>query len=121
MSATLHVSAIGLVHMNTEPLITAVADNALTTDEAINNILRGTLVDLARSFIVRHQPIMVLHNPQSGQTVTFAIRRELFAHSLLVNRDGQEHVLLRKRKVTILLKRMLGETEKLLRTGFAEI
>lgn len=96
-------------------------EKASELDEGLGSIATSKLADLARGFILKARPIIVLHNPEDDSTVTLKLKRGLVRHTLSADEDGRERTIDRSISASILLTKALNEVRKYVSRGYVEI
>ena len=91
-------------------------------DEGLGAIAASKLADLARGFILKARPIIVLHNSSKNSTVTLKLRRGLINHTLVSSEEGKPDKRIAKgMSAALLLTKALNEVRKLVGQGYIEI
>lgn len=91
-------------------------------DEGFASIAASKLGDLARAFILKARPIVVLHNTTTNSTITIKLKRGLLKHTLYAHEDGKGDKRIDSSFSAILLiGKALNEARKLVGRGYIEI
>lgn len=98
------------------------AHDANEVNEGLGAIAASKLADLARGFILKARPIIVVHRTKDNSTVTLKLRRGLINHILVRHEEGKgDHTISKSPSAAILLTRAVAETTKLFGQGYIEI
>lgn len=90
-------------------------------EEGLGSIATSKLADLARSFIFKARPIVILHHPGTDSTVTIKLKRGLLKHTLYAAEGKNEKVIGKSISGILLLTKALNESRKLIAAGYVEI
>lgn len=91
-------------------------------DEGLSSIAASKLADLARGFILKARPILILHRFKDNSTITFKLRRGLINHILIQNEEGKgDKQIAKASSAAILLTKTVGLAGKLFTQGYIEI
>lgn len=91
-------------------------------EEGLGAIAASKLADLARGFILKARPIVVLHRMEDDKTVTLKLRRGLINHTLVQHEEGKgDRTIAKSPSAAVLLTRSLNEYRKLLGQGYIEV
>lgn len=103
-----------------ESIVRPPADDCL--DEGLGAIAASKLSDLAKGFILKPRPILVLHNPETNLTVSLKLKRGLIRHSLIRDEeDGGSKTIDRSPSAAHLLTKAMSEAGRLMGKGYLEI
>lgn len=91
-------------------------------DEGLGAIASSKLADLARGFVLKARPIVVLHRTKDNSTVTLKLRRGLINHILIRHEEGKgDRPIQKSPSASILLTKALREVANLVGQGYIEI
>lgn len=94
----------------------------LSIDEGLGAVAASKLADLARGFILKARPIVVLHRLKDNSLVKLKLRRGLINHILVRDEDGRgEQTIAKSPSAAILLMKAVRETASLVRQGYFEV
>ena len=94
---------------------------AQNVDEGISSVVGSRLADLARGFIFKARPIIIMHSPEKNETVTLKLKRSILSHSLVLEDGAGSRVIAKNPMASILISKALVEAGKYLSKGYIEI
>lgn len=90
--------------------------------EGLASVAASKLADLARGYVLKPHPLIVLHRSENNSTITFKLKRGLINHQLIQHEDGKgDKVLAKGPSAGVLVARALKEVHKLIAQGYLEI
>jgi len=94
----------------------------ITMEEGIADIAKSKLADLARAFIFKARPIIIMHNTSNDETVTLKLKRGLLRQKLYKQvGEGPEQEIASGVSAIFILGRALKEAMSLAKKGYIEI
>ncbi len=93
-----------------------------SVDEGVGSIAASKLADLARGFILKARPIVILHNSETNSTITFKLKRGLLRHTLYRHEEGKGEKVVGKYVLgTLALGVAIKQATRLMAQGYLEI
>lgn len=91
-------------------------------DEGLGSIATSKLADLARGFIFRARPLIIVHRTRDNSTVTLKLKRGLINHILTRSEEGSADKQISKSpSAAVVLTQALNHARKLIQQGYIEI
>ena len=92
-----------------------------STDEGVGSILRSKVLDLAKGFILKPRPIVILYSAVKDEVASFKIKRGVIQHSLIKSEGDIDSTVLKSSSTVRLLESLLSRVKALKSAGFVEL